>query len=327
MHSKDFQKGLFTLIEKQIHPRKLSAEIGSLLSLTPSATYRRLSGDTYLSIEELLNLTTHFGISFEQLTNSLAVSFELPSLQNYPQNIGDYLNQIEAHLIELTSFPECKMRFAALEVPFYYYLSFPPLAAFKFYMWGRTLWQADNRNHDKFHFQKMSKNPNFRNQIEKMAALSNQIQTEEIWNSNMLDITLNQIQYCLSAGLFQNPEEANQLVEEMRNLIKHLENITVNGQKTTHQPKQYHKIYYNELFQHGMFILTETPKTKKFFYTFNIPYFMVSQNTTMYAVGLDFFNRMKSYSLDVMDSNEVNRHKLIRRLNRKVDIFEEELVA
>jgi hypothetical protein len=58
-----------------------------------------------------------------------------------------------------------------------------------------------------------------------------------------------------------------------------------------------------------------------------VPNFMVSANTEMYKVGLNFFNRMSSFSLDIMGANEVNRHQFFDRLHRKIEIFEKELLV
>ena len=327
MNSQDIQKQLFTLIEQKIQPRKLSGELGQLLSIAPSAVYRRLSGETLISFEQLLILLEHYDISFEQLTNPLAISFELPTLLMPARKLAEFLNLIETDLAELGHQGSSMIRFAALEVPIFYYLSSPTIAAFKFYMWQRSLMPLDNYTLNKFSFKEFTGDSPLQMHMKNMVDLYNRIESEEIWNSNMFDITLNQIRYCLNAGLFKNTSDVKILTESIKQLIGHFETIIGTGKKSTSDNAAPIRVWYNELFQNGMFILSETKHKKLIYNSFDVPNFMVSGNLEMYKVGLNFFNRMKSFSLDIMGVNEINRHRFFERLYRKIEVFEKELLV
>lgn len=327
MNPQAIQKQLFDLIEQKIQPRKLSAEIGQLLSIAPSAVYRRLSGETLLSFEQLLILLQHYDISFEGLTNPSAISFELPRALTSTKKLLGFLKFIETDLIELHQYPTSKIRFAALEVPIFYYLSSPALASFKFYMWQRTLIPTQNYISTKFSFSAFAAETTFQIHIKNIVTLYNQIESEEIWNSNMFDITFNQIRYCLNAGLFQDVNDVKLLIKSSKQLIKHFETIVSNGKKSTDKAAAPIHVWYNELFQNGMFILSETPHKSLMYNAFDVPNFMVSSHSEMYKIGLNFFNRMKSFSLDIMSVHEVNRHRFFERLYRKIEIFEKELLV
>jgi hypothetical protein len=327
MNPKDIQNQLFALIEQKIQPRKLSTELGLLLSIAPSAIYRRLSGETFLSFGQLLLLIEHYDISFEQLTNPHAISFELPTLLVPTRKLIEFLHLIETDLTTLSQHPLSKIRFAALEVPIFYYLSSPALASFKFYMWQRTVTPLTNYSLHKFSFSEFTHDSTLQMQIKSMVEAYNHIESEEIWNSNMFDITLNQIRYCLHAGLFQDPNDVKILIAGCKLLMGHFEDIIVTGKKSTDENAGKIHIWYNELFQNGMFILSETPDKSKVYNSFDVPNFMVSSNKEMYNVGLNFFNRMKSFSLDIMGVNEINRHRFFERLYRKIELFEKELLV
>ena len=325
MNPQHIQQQLFTLIEAKIQPRKLSAELGQLLSIAPSAVYRRLSGETLISFEQLLLLIAHYDIPFGQLTNPLAISFELPTILTPPKKLMEFLTLLENDLTLLKQDSTAKIRFAALEVPLFYYLSFPELAAFKFFMWRRTLWQSKNHALTKFSFSEYVNDSPLQMQMKNMVNLYSQIEGEEIWNTNMFDITLNQIEYCLNAGLFQDKNDVKILLDNSKQLIQHFENIVGKGRKSSDKNAANISVRYNELFQNGMFILTETTSKQLIYNAFDVPNFMVSSNTEMYKIGLNFFNRMNSFSLDIMGANEVNRHRFFGRLSRKIERFEREL--
>jgi hypothetical protein len=101
MSPQNIQEQLFTLIEQKIQPRKLSSELGDILSIAPSAVYRRLSGETLISFEQLLLLIKHYDITFGQLTDPLAISFELPTLLTPPKKLTEFLTILEKDLEEL----------------------------------------------------------------------------------------------------------------------------------------------------------------------------------------------------------------------------------
>ena len=297
------------------------------MSIAPSAVYRRLSGETLISFEQLLILLEHYDISFEQLTNPLAISFELPTLLMPARKLAEFLNLIETDLAELGQQGSSMIRFAALEVPIFYYLSSPTIAAFKFYMWQRSLMPLDNYTLNKFSFKEFTGDSPLQMHMKNMVDLYNRIESEEIWNSNMFDITLNQIRYCLNAGLFKNTSDVKILTESIKQLIGHFETIIGTGKKSTSDNAAPIRVWYNELFQNGMFILSETKHKKLIYNSFDVPNFMVSGNLEMYKVGLNFFNRMKSFSLDIMGVNEINRHRFFERLYRKIEVFEKELLV
>lgn len=327
MNPQNIQQQLFTLIEEKIQPRKLSAELGDLLSIAPSAVYRRLSGETLISFEQLLLLIQHYDIPFGQLTNPLAVGFELPTLLTPPRKLMEFLTMLEKDLEELKRDSAPKIRFAALEVPLFYYLMFPQLAAFKFFMWRRTLFQSKNPALTKFSFSEYMNDSPLQMQMRNMVNLYTTIDGEEVWNSHMFDITLNQIRYCLNAGLFQDVNDVKILMNNNKALIAHFEMMVVKGRKSSDKNAAPIKVWDNELFQNGMFILTETTSKRLIYNAFDVPNFMVSSNVEMYKVGLSFFNRMSSFSLDIMGANEVNRHQFFDRLHRKIEIFEKELLV
>ena len=327
MNPQVIQKQLLDLIEQKIQPRKLSAEIGQLLSIAPSAVYRRLSGETLLGFDQLLVLLEHYDISFEQLTNPLSINYALPLPLNSPKKLSGFLKNIESDLIDLHQYPTSKIRFAALEVPIFYYLASPAIAAFKFYMWQRTLEPTQNYTSNKFSFGNFSVDTALLSHVQNIVDMYNQIESDEIWNSNMFDITFNQIRYCLNAGLFQDSNDVKILIESSRELIRHFEEIVGSGKKSMDTNAAPIRVWYNELFQNGMYILSETPHKQLIYNAFDVPNFMVSTHPEMYRVGLNFFNRMKSFSLDIMSAHEVNRHRFFDRLYRKIDIFEKELLV
>ena len=325
MSPQDIQKHIFEQIAQKIKPRKLAPELGEALNMAQGSVYRRINGETLISFEESIKLMQRYDIPLDHLTDPTVVIFRLPSLAVQPKSIYEYLSQTEKNLGVLAQSAECILRYAAVEIPFYYYLPFPHLAAFKFFMWGRTLWHSNRGKYAKFNFEEYTKDASLQMLMKRIVELNCQIQTEEIWNDYMLDITYRQILYCYKAGLIERKEDVEILLADINKLIKHIESVAETGQKTKDKMCAPIQIWDNELFQNAMFILSETVEEKQYYSSIDVPYFMVSSDVNAYEVGFNFFNRIKTFSNEITSANELNRSNFFKRLQQKTAIYEQDL--
>ncbi|MBL7817303.1 MAG: hypothetical protein JNL70_20015 [Saprospiraceae bacterium] len=323
MNPQDIQEQIFAQIAHKTKPRKLSAVLGEVLNITASAAYRRISDNTLLSFDQLVILSRHFNIPLDPLMDATAINFRLPSLATKPKNIYEYLAQTEQGLKNLVQSPKRILRYMAVEMPFYYFLSFPHLAAFKFYMWGRTLWHSDRGAFASFNFGEYTQDKVLQSLTERIVAYNNQIATEEIWNDDMLNMTYKQIHYCQNAGLFESDEDVAILLNDLKSLVTHLKSVAKAGQKGGNDTATSIQIWDNEIFQNSMLILTEADEQKMIYTNIDVPNFMVSHDAALYQVSLDFFNRVQSFSNDITSVNEASRRDYFERLHKKTAIYEQ----
>ncbi len=151
MKALDIQKQIFKQISQHIAPANLAEDIAKLFNTTKSGIYRRINGETALTIEELLKILHHYPfLSFDKFTRPNQVSYTFPSLMGAPKNIFEYLDTMEQNVQKIAIFPNASIGYAAQEIPFFYYLMSPNIAAFKFYVWSRTVWNLDAARYEPF---------------------------------------------------------------------------------------------------------------------------------------------------------------------------------
>lgn len=322
---KDIQTKLLQKIEAKIHPRNLADDLQTVLHLSRSATYRRIKLEAPLTNEEVLQLLTHYKISFDSLYHPHATSFMLPSQQAQPQNMTDYLTKIEKDINALAQNPNFQVRYAALEVPFFHYLLVPEVAFFKLYMWSKTVWDTQEINQQQFSIQTFYNNQSLVAQIKRINDKYNLVNSDEIWNITMLDVTFNQIRYCLRSGIFSDKNDIFKLFNGIRQMLATLRKRMETGYKNEYQKYGKFRVWYNEILPNNTMILTDLKTSKQVYFTYDTPNFMLTDNLMTYDCGLDFFNRIKNFSLFLSQKNDENRHLYFDRLYRKVDYYEREL--
>lgn len=325
LNTKDIQTKLLQQIEAKIQPRSLVDDLQTVLCLSRSATYRRVKLEAPLSTDEILRLLTHYNISFDGLYHPQATSFMLPSQQAQPKNMLDYLSQIEKDITALSQNPHVKIRYAGLEVPFFHYLLIPEVTFFKLFMWSKTVWETTERQKQQFSIKAFYNNKPLLTQIKRISDKYNEVNSDEIWNINMLDATFNQIRYCLRAGIFQEKADVAKLCEGIRNMLDTLRMRMEAGYKNMKQEKGIFRVWYNEIFPNNTLILADVTPNKYVYFTYDTPNFMLTDNPITYDCGFAFFNGIKSFSSYLSSKNDESRHLYFDRLSRKIAYYESEL--
>ena len=113
----------------------LAEEIADLLEISTDSAYRRIRGETDLSIDEVYKLTKKYNISIDGIFSNLGdtVTFAYTKLTDSADNFDKYLNRIYGHVKAIGSFSEKKITYIAEEVPLFYSFFSDKLTQFKLF--------------------------------------------------------------------------------------------------------------------------------------------------------------------------------------------------
>ena len=151
MESKEIQVAFFKHIDKYNASGNLAAELTEILNIAQSGAYRRIKGETFLTLDELIKIMNHYDtMSFDRFVRPNCAPFILPVMTKPPKNMFDYLDVIEQDLKIAATYPNARISYAAQEVLFFHNLLVPEIAVFKLYMWGRTIWDLEETRLEKF---------------------------------------------------------------------------------------------------------------------------------------------------------------------------------
>jgi hypothetical protein len=106
---------------------------------------------------------------------------------------------------------------------------FPELAAFKFFVWMKTLLQFPEYVSEKFSLEKIEES--FLERAKKIATLSCQVPITEILNVENIQITLRQIEYYKDTGLFASRSELDLIYNRLEEMVSHMERVCAAGRE------------------------------------------------------------------------------------------------
>jgi hypothetical protein len=107
--------------------------IADVLNVSNDSAYRRIRGETHISLDEIKKLCEEFKISLDNLLHLNSNSFVFVSTltNNTDFNYREWLLSVVQVIKRVKTFNPCAMTYLAKEFPFFYYFLIPEIAAFK----------------------------------------------------------------------------------------------------------------------------------------------------------------------------------------------------
>lgn len=322
--AQNIQNQIFELILNRF-PKKSDAveELSQLFSIGKDAIYRRMRGESVLTPDELQKLAVKFNISLDALAfeNQNSVFFTFNSFSQKINSFEDYLSGILQSLDMTLRLPNVKILYASSEIPVFYYCYFPELMTFKLYVWAKTIWSLGYLENRPFNFEII--NPQARQMIEDALKKYNALPSVELWSLNIMDNTLNQIEYVLSSGAFENGDDALKLCDKLLDLARHMRLIAETGKKfgLKSNPQDAtvpFELYHNEMVYTNNTILVKSPSYNAVFTTFENPNFLTSTDPRLCEHTDKWFTKVVHKSALITSTGEKNRNMFFNRLEKKV---------
>jgi len=207
-------------------------ELAEILAISRDSAYRRIRGETVLSLDEVKKLYDKFGISLDVIlsNSSQMVTFHRRVVDHADYTLEKWLNSVFKNLNFLSTFEDHEMIFSAKDIPIFHYFRLKQLSSFKLFFWMKTMLGYPDFEHRLFSEKAI---PN------ELIALANRVwskysslNTVEIWNEEAIYDTLKQIEFYQECGLFENKEDAIALCDQLIQLLLLIKEEAFNGKKS-----------------------------------------------------------------------------------------------
>jgi len=289
-----------------------------------NAIYRRLRGETVLTPDELSMVAKRFNISIDAIIHEDTdkVFFSYAPARGKVKSFEDFLGNILDNMKPLLSMPDVRIKYATSEMPFFQYCYFPEIIAFKLYTWGKNTWNFDYLRQTPFQFDLIS--PAVHEMIQELLQAYLQLPSTELWNLNLLDNTLNQIEYYLESGSIAQPADALLLCDKMLSLLAHLKHMTEQGKKfpvgaKTMEGRKHFLLFHNEMVDTNNTIIVETPRGKAIYSTFGNPNLLKTTDQRVTTYIDEWFDGIMAKSQPISNHAEKARNQYFNRLITKVE--------
>jgi hypothetical protein len=318
----DIQSTLFRHLLTAIPPHlSLVEEVSALLEVSRDSAYRRLRGDTPLSIQEAHVLCLHFDVSLDALVNTQksGVNFLRIYAPSEATSMHERLKGVAEVLDVLDRAQDKEIVYCSMELPFFHMMQVPELMAFKLYYWQLM----DNEAQQKIKFSLES--PAFDNAYSEIVNLYLRIPSTEIIYEAALGTTMNQILFFMESGHFERPADGIKLFDALHALVEHMKVQATLGRKfrfgappPAMGPTGNFSLFYNEMIYSQSVAYIRAEASVQVFLEYNVLDFLRTSDPTFCQETLESLNSVMRKSIPISSVSERERNKYFNRLDSSV---------
>ena len=324
MTTTNLQQQLFDVIKRRVADNIPAAdEVAKILDISTDSAYRRIRGEKNISLDELNILCNHYRISLDQLMSIQTGGFIFQG-QLTEKDKFQFKNYLTGMMHSLAYYNSCKEKeiyFLCKDLPIFYFFHFREIAAFKYYFWMRTFFDAPEFKKSKFRFDCY---PDELFEIgKKILSIYNQIPSYEVWNIETINILLRQIEYYKDSSIFESEEDAFRIYEAFENLIDHMERQAAAGFKFSHGEKiptqgVPFQMYFNEVIIGDNSIMVMIDGEKTSLITHNIFNYMMTKDVVFNDNMYSYMQNLMRKSTMISSASEKERTTFFRQLKEKI---------
>lgn len=311
-----FQQLLFEQIFSSTKGKsKITGDLMGVLGCSRASLYRKRTGETPLTADEMVKLANHFSLSIDALRSNpeenseVVVCTTLPPIKEYA-DIDFYLDNTRKNLELAIQQPHAQLYFTAKEVPLYRYMDQPGLSAFRCYLWV----MENMRRHERF--DPTSVPSALISKGKELVKMSENIKRTEFWVAGAFDNLIGQIRF-VSESSRMSERVKKQLKEELHAVLDKLHNNIVSEQ--TIEGKAYQMILCNYLTLSDGALLEIGPNHSEVMFSYGSINYMKSSNPSLveaFRRGLRY-HKLEGQTIDSLDQETAKT--FIEEIRKKVN--------
>lgn len=324
MNKTDIQHNFFETIRSSL-PKNISLadELATVLNISADSVYRRMRGEKMLSLEEVQLLCNHFKISIDEAlglqTNTTTFSGRF--LDAHTFNLDKYLQDMLEQLSLIKNLPNKELMYFCKDVPIFQYFMFPELAAFKFFVWMKTLLPGNTANGHSENLDSIM--TSLLAYCKKLADVYVTIPGIEILSPGNTATTQWQIEYARDAQLFKSEIEMEVLYDKLHEMNDHMERQAEAGKKFL--PGQNpsagvdYKLYVNDFVIGDNTVLVKADAAEVCFITHNAINYFFTRDKRFIKYTRHFLENVIRKSIVISSAGEKERSMFFNHTRGQID--------
>ncbi|MBZ5858311.1 helix-turn-helix domain-containing protein [Flavihumibacter profundi] len=326
MTEPNFQKELFSYIKNSL-PQHISMvdEIAEMLNLSYDSVYRRIRGEKPLALHELKLLCEKFKLSVDQLLHlkTESILFDAPGMNGNSVEFINHINGILRQFTYFNSFREKEIFYLCKDSTIWNFYLFPEIAAFKTFFWTKTINNDPALSNKAFSYNEYP----FKDCYEvgqKVLREFNKIPCVELWNTESMISTINQIAYYRDAGNFKTQSDFDGVLQSFHLMIDHLQHQAEKGVKFMpgDGPAAYQapiQFYVNELILGNNTMAIKLDSNVLSMVTYSVYHYLFTRDERFANKVMSSFNSLLSRSTLISKTGEKDRNRFFNAIREKVN--------
>ena len=324
MNKSDIQHNFFESIKSSLPGNiSLADVLAEVLQISTDSAYRRLRGEKMLSLEEVQSLCNHFRISIDEALSlhTNVTSFSGHFLDAASFSLDKYLKDMLEQLTLINKLHHKELIYFCKDVPIFQYFMFPELAAFKFFVWMKTLLPGNPANGQSESLDSIM--TSLLAYSKKLADVYVQIPGVEILSPGNTATTQWQIEYARDARLFKSEVELEVLYDRLQEMNDHMERQAEAGKKflpgqSVNSGANY-RLYVNDFVIGDNTVLVKGETAEVCFISHNaINYFFTRDQRFIKYTG-QFLENVIRKSILISSAGEKERSIFFNHTRRQID--------
>ncbi len=303
----------------------IAEEIAELLGISIDSAYRRIRGETDISINEVYTITKKHGISLDNIFSNLGdtVTFKYTKLTDSEVNFEKYLTQLYGHTKMLNSFADRKLFYVAEELPIFYSFFDKQLAEFKLFYWQRSVLNVPQRQSQKFEFGIMD--PKLVELAHNCYLEYKKVPSVEIWHEKTIFTVTKQLEFYLESGVFANKKDALLLIQKVKELSAMLAQNAEDSRKLKSDTGETYQLYSSEVVLGTNCIFLKVADTSHAYVSFNTMNSLNTSNSEFCEETEHWVKNIIKKSTLISGVAEKQRYQFFNKLNTAIDNCETRL--
>ena len=305
---------------KELLPPKigLAEELSEILNVSIDSVYRRIRGETEISLNEIFKISKHYNFSIDEIfgTQSNSVTFTYTKLTDNADNFEKYLNRLIDHLKAIRQFDNKKLFYVAEEVPLFYSFYTKKLTAFKLFYWQRSVLNIDIYQNQKFHWNLIP---------EKLIELAHNsfkeylnVPSSEVWTDETILTGVRQIGYYFESGLIDKTM-ALELMADYREMAEMLNKNAGNARKNISDKNETYFMYHSEIVLGTNCIYIVMGDARFSYISFNTMNSLSTTNSAFCEETDHWVRNLEKKSTLISGVGEKQRYKFFSRMFHNID--------
>lgn len=295
----------------------LADEIAETLNISRDSAYRRIRGETVLSLDEAKTLCNKFEVSLDALTGleSGIIPFRHLVVNNKPETFEQWLKLMLENLELINRYSGSKeIVFTAKDVPVFHYFRYPELCAFKMFFWMKSV-----LNYPEFQSKKFSSNSvrsDLLSLARKISKTYHEVPSVEVWSEETTNVTLKQLEFYHESGFFNSTADSNPVFDEYKQMVSDIKDFAARGYK---QEGASFTLYKNEILIADNTVLYRMNDRKTVYISHNITELLLTTHESFTLQTESFINNLQARSVLISTTGEKERNKFFNRMDEKID--------
>jgi transcriptional regulator with XRE-family HTH domain len=318
MPAENVQSSFLEQIKKKLPAStSLADEIAEALNISRDSAYRRIRGETVLSLDEAKTLCIRFDVSLDALlgVESGIIPFKHLVVNSKPETFEHWLKSMLENLELINRYPGSKeIVFTAKDVPVFHYFRYPELCAFKMFFWMKSV-----LSYPEFQSKKFSANlvrSDLLSLARKIEKTYHEVPSIELWSEETTNVTLKQLEFYHESGFFTSSADSTSIFDQYKQMVNDIKGYAARGYK---QEGVSFTLYKNEILIADNTVLYRMDDKKTVFISHNITELLLTAHEPFIAQTENFVNNLQARSVLISTTGEKERNKFFNRMDEKIE--------